>query len=63
MVIYLMKKYFSAFIHIYIIYGIYPAQLLDVVVKPANKLYLDLLGHKPKDRFSLNADHIPVFTV
>ena len=34
-----MAKYFSAFIHIYIVYGMYPAQLLHVVVKQAGKLY------------------------
>ena len=57
------KVFFPAFIHIYIIYGIDPAQLLHVVVKQVSKLYLDLLGHKPKGRFSLYADDIPVFTV
>ena len=29
----------SAFIHIYIVYGMDPAQLLQVVVKQAGKLY------------------------
>ena len=37
-----------------------PAQLLHVVVKQVGKLYLDLLGHKPKDRFSLNARYFPI---
>ena len=36
-----MAKYFSAFIHIYNIYGMDPSQLLDVVVKQASKLYLE----------------------
>ena len=34
-----MAKYFSAFIHIYIVYGMDPAQLLHVVVKQASILY------------------------
>ena len=34
-----MAKYFSAFIYIYIVYGMDPAQLLHVVVKKAVKLY------------------------
>ena len=34
-----MAKYFSAFIHIYIVYGMDSAQLLHVVVKQACKLY------------------------
>ena len=38
-----MAKYFSAFIHINIIYALDPAQLLHVVVKKASSLYLDLL--------------------
>ena len=54
---------FSAFIHIYIVYGMDPAQLLHVVVKQAVNCILDLLGHKPKDSFSHYAAHIPVFTV
>ena len=58
-----MAKYFSAFIHIYIVYGMDPAQLLHVVVKQAIYCILDLLGHKPKDRFSYIAAHIPVFIV
>ena len=58
-----MAKYFSAFIHIYNIYGMDPSQLLDVVVKQASKPYLDLLGHKRNDKISLYADQIPVFTV
>ena len=58
-----MAKYFSAFIHIYIIYSMDPAQLLHVEVKQASKLYLYLLGHKPKDRFLLQTAHLPVFTV
>ena len=33
------QSIFSAFIHIYIVYGIDPAQLLHVVVKQAGKLY------------------------
>ena len=33
------KVFFSAFIHIYIVYGMDPAQLLHVVVKQAGKLY------------------------
>ena len=36
---YSMTKYFSAFIHIYIVNGMDPAQLLHVVVKQACKLY------------------------
>ena len=56
-----MAKYFSAFIPVYIIYTCMdPAQLLNVVVKQVGKLYLDLLGHKPKDRFSLNARYFPI---
>ena len=35
-----MAKYFSAFIYIYIVYGMDPAQLLHVVVKKASKLYI-----------------------
>ena len=34
-----MAKFFSAFIHIYIVYGMDPAQLLHVVVKQTGKLY------------------------
>ena len=34
-----MAKYFSAFIHIYIVYGMDPAQLLHVVVMKAS-IYL-----------------------
>ena len=33
------QSIFSAFIHIYIVYGMDPAQLLHVVVKQAGKLY------------------------
>ena len=33
------QSFFSAFIHIYIVYGMDPAQLLHVVVKQACKLY------------------------
>ena len=33
------QSIFSAFIHIYIVYGMDPAQLLHVVVKQACKLY------------------------
>ena len=58
-----MTNYFSAFIHIYIIYGMDPAPLLHVVMKQASKMCLDLLGNKPKDMFSLYSAHIPVFTV
>ena len=45
--------YFSVFINICIILSMDLAQLLHVVVKQVSKLYLDLLGHKPKDRFLL----------
>ena len=34
-----MAKYFSAFNHIYIVYGMDQAQLLHAVVKQACKLY------------------------
>ena len=34
-----MTKYFSTFFHIYILYGMDPAQLLHVVVKKAS-IYL-----------------------
>ena len=47
----------------YIIYCMDSAQLLHVVVKQASKLYLDILGHKPKDRLSLHVAHIAIFTV
>ena len=57
------KVFFSAFIHIHIIYSIDLAQLLHVVVKQASRLYLDLLGYKPKDRFSSQVSHTPVFIV
>ena len=54
----------SIFLHLSTsLYSIDPAQLLHVVVKQASKLYLDLLGHKPKDRFLLYAAYLPVFTV
>ena len=33
------QSIFSAFIHIYIVYGMDPAQLLHVVVKQAGNLY------------------------
>ena len=36
--IYSMAKYFSAFDHIYTLYGLDPAQLLHVAVKQASKL-------------------------
>ena len=55
-----MAKYFFAFIHIYVVYGMDPAQLLHVVVEKLVNCILDLLGHKPKDRFSHYAAHIPV---
>ena len=46
-----MAKLFFTFIS----YGIDQAQQLHVLVKQVSKLYLDLLGHKPKDRFSIYA--------
>ena len=36
-----MAEYLSAFIHIYIVIGMDPAQLLHVVVKQAGKLYFN----------------------
>ena len=33
------QSIFSAFIHIYIVYGMDPAQMLHVVMKQAGKLY------------------------
>ena len=36
-----MAKYFSAFIHIYIVYGMDPAQLLHVVVDKLVNCILD----------------------
>ena len=55
------KEIFSAFIHISIVYGMYTTQLLHVVVKQLGKLYFRFTWHKPKDRFSHNAAHIPEF--
>ena len=40
-----------------------PAQLQHVVVNQAENCILDLLGHKPKDRFLHYAARILVFTV
>ena len=58
-----MAKCVFAFIHIYIVYGMDPVQLLHVVVKQVGKVYLDLLGHKLKDRFSHYDANIAVCSV
>ena len=46
-----MANYFFAFIHIYISYGIDPAQLLHVVVKQAGKLYLRFTRSQTQRQF------------
>ena len=48
-----MAKYVFALIHIYIVYGMDPVQLLHVAVKQVGKVYLDLLGHKLRQIFTL----------
>ena len=45
------KSIFSAFIHIYIVYGMDPAQLLHVVVKQAGKLYLRFTWSQTQRQF------------
>ena len=46
-----MAKYFSAFIHIYIVYGMDPAKLLHVVVKQAGKLYFRFTWSQTQRQF------------
>ena len=58
-----MAKYFSAFLHIYIVYGMDPAQLLQVVVKQVGKLYFRFTWSQTQRQFSHYAAHIQVFTV
>ena len=48
---YSMAKYFSAFIHIYIVYGMDPAQLLHVVVNQAGKLYFRFTWSQTQRQF------------
>ena len=57
-----MAKYFF-FIHIYIVYGMDPAQLLHVGVKQVGKLYFRFTWSQTQRQFSQYAAHIPVFTV
>ena len=45
----------SAFIHIYIVYGMDPAQLLHVVVKQAGKLYFRFTWSQTQRQISHNA--------
>ena len=58
-----MPKYLSAFIHIYIAYGMSPAQLLHVVVKQAGKLYFRITWSQSKkgykDQESIQPSTIP----
>ena len=45
------QSIFSAFIHIYIVYGTDPAQLLHVVVKQAGKLYFRFTWSQTQRQF------------
>ena len=45
------QSIFSAFIHIYIVYGMDPAQLLHVVVKQAGKLYIRFTWSQTQRQF------------
>ena len=45
------QSIFSAFIHIYIVYGMDPAQLLHVVVKQAGKLYFRFTWSQTQRQF------------
>ena len=56
---YSMARYFSAFIHIYIVYGMDPAQLLHVVVKQVGKLYFRFTwSHTQRQFFTLCCPYI-----
>ena len=57
------KSIFSAFIHIYIVYGMDSAQLLHVVVKKAGKLYFRFTWSQTQRQIFTLCCLITVFTV
>ena len=57
------QSIFSAFIHIYIVYGMDPAQILHVVVKKASKLYFRFTWSQTQRQIFPLCSPIPVFTV